>query len=124
MWKTQPDDEYIKRAKKWPKKYRRELLAVHNNLDTFLGALNCGAKPEHARFGFIHPEPRGVLAIDQKGGGSSLKETRLYTFPEADTQVVHLITLGDKDSQEADVRYASEFVDELAHREEDSSNAR
>ena len=120
MWKTQPDDEYIRRTRRWPKKYRRELLAVHNNLDTFLAALNCGAKPQHAKFGFIHTEPRGVLAIDQKGGGPSLKQTRLYTYPETGTQLVHLITLGDKSSQEADIRYASEFVDHLSQPEEDS----
>ena len=93
---------------------------MHNNLDTFLAALNYGAKPEHARFGFIHTEPRGVLAIDQKGGGPSLKETRLYAYPDTETRLVHLITLGDKSSQEADIRYASEFVDHLHQQEEDS----
>ena len=120
MWKTQPDDEYIKRVRKWPKKHRRELLAVHNNLDTFLGALNRGAKVEHARFGFVHAEPRGVLAIDQKGGGSSLKQSRLYIYADTKTQLVHLVTLGDKSSQEADIEYASEFVDRLSQQEEDS----
>ena len=98
MWRTQPDDEYVKRVRKWPKKHRRELLAVHNNLDTFLMALNQGAKLEQARFGFIHTEPRGVLAIDQKGGGSSLKETRLYVYADTKAELVHLITLGDKNS--------------------------
>lgn len=73
MWNVQPEDEYIRRVNRWPKKYRRELLAVHDNLDTFLRALNEGAKLEQAKFGFIHSEPRGVLAIDQKGGGPSLK---------------------------------------------------
>jgi hypothetical protein len=118
MWKVQPEDEYLKRTKKWPKKHRREFAAVHSNLDTFLAALNQGAKLEHVKYGFVHPEPRGVLAIDQKGGGTSLKETRLYVFFDTSTQVVHLITLGDKDSQTADVRYASEFVDQLKRRED------
>ncbi len=120
MWEVQPDDDYLKRVRKWPKKYQRELVAVLNNLDTFLGALNQGAKPDQARFGFLHAEPRGVLAIDQKGGGSSLKQTRLYIYPDTRTQLVHLITLGDKDSQKRDVAYASEFVDQLTQGEENS----
>lgn len=122
MWNLLPDAEYSKRVARWPKKYRRELLAVHNNLDTLLLALNRGAKPEHARFGFVHPEPRGVLAIDQKGGGASLKETRLYVYLERTTGVVHLITLGDKASQSSDIEYTSEFVDRLNQRGEDSDD--
>ena len=121
MWNPQPEDEYVRRVKRWPKKHRRELLAVHDNLDTFLRALNQGAKLEHVKFGFIHPEPRGVLAIDQKGGGQSLKQTRLYTYPDKMTQLVHLITLGDKNSQRADIKCASEFVDQLKQQEEDSN---
>lgn len=113
MWAMQAEDEYVKRASKWPKKYRREFAAVHSNLDTFMAALNRGAKLEHVKYGFVHREPRGVLAIDQKGGGRSLKETRLYVYPSKPTQLVHLITLGDKGSQTADIRYASEFVGQL-----------
>ena len=120
MWRLEPDADYLKRAGKWPKKYRREFLAVHDNLDTVLAALNQGAKPEHIRVGFLHTEPRGVLAIDQKGGGPSLKQTRLYIYLDTDARLVHLITLGDKGSQEADIRYASEFVDQLTLQEEDS----
>jgi len=60
------------------------------------------------------------LAVDQKGGGSSLKQTRLYVYLEKTTEAVHLITLGDKDSQASDIKYASEFVDRLNQRGEDS----
>ncbi len=81
MWKVQAEDDYLRRIEKWPKKYHRELKAVHDNLDTFWGALKEGAKLEHIKFGFIHYEPKGVLAIDQKGGGSGLKQTRLYLYP-------------------------------------------
>lgn len=122
MWNVQPEDEYVRRVNKWPKKHRRELLAMHDNLDTFLRALNQGAKLEQAKFGFIHPEPCGVLAIDPKGGGPSLKATRLYTYPDNTTRLVHLITLGDKDSQRADIKYASEFVDDLRQQEEEEDS--
>lgn len=119
MWKLQPEAEYENRVKQWPKKHRREYVAVHDNLDTFLTALNRGAKLEQVKFGFIHPEPRGVLAIDQKGGGVGLKETRLYTYPHRRSQIVHLITFGDKSTQKADIAYASEFVEGLIQGKQD-----
>jgi hypothetical protein len=113
MWNLSPTGEYEKRVKKWPKKHQRELIAVHNNLDTFFGALLHGAKLEQIKFGFMHAEPRGVIALDQKGGGAGLKETRLYIFPDPVAEIVHVITLGDKGTQKADIQYASEFVDSL-----------
>ncbi len=118
MWKLQPEDEYEKGVRKWPKKYRRELLNMQDNLDTFLRALNQGAKLEQIKFGFIHREPRGVLGIDQRGRGKGLKQTRLYTYPNRSTQLVHLITIGDKGSQKADIEHCNQFVDNLTNREE------
>jgi transcriptional regulator with XRE-family HTH domain len=46
------------------------LEAALDNLDTFHKALVNGARLQDARFGFIHAEPLGVLAVDQKGGWS------------------------------------------------------
>ena len=110
MWTIQPEAEYERRAKRWPKKYQREFVATHDNLDTYLSALNHGAKVEQIKFGFIHHEPRGVVAMDQKGGGAGLKQTRLYTYPNKAREVIHLITIGDKSTQKTDIQYACEFV--------------
>jgi hypothetical protein len=87
---------------------------VHDNLDTLMNALNQGAKLEQTKFGFMHYEPRGIIAIDQKRGGGGLKETRLYTYPAKTTQIMHVITIGDKSTQKADIRYSCEFVDSLS----------
>lgn len=113
MWKLQPEPEYIKRVDRWPRKHRRELKAMHDNLDTFFGILCKDVPLEQIHFGFIHDEPSGVKAIDQKGAGTGVKQTRLYTYPDTNTEIVHLITVGDKDSQTADIRYATEFVNDL-----------
>ncbi len=87
-------------------------MAMHDNLDTFFTALNRGTPLENSvRFGFVHAEPKGIKAIDQKGAG--VKQTRLYILPNNTTKIIHLITVGDKNSQKADVRYASDFVDNL-----------
>jgi hypothetical protein len=119
VWRLQPTTEYEKGVKKWPKKHRRELVAMLNNLDTFLGALNAGASVEQVKFGFIHPEPHGVLAIDQKGGGSGLKQTRLYAYPQKNEAILHLIIIGDKTSQKSDIEFCTHFVSTLIAESQD-----
>ena len=121
MWELEPTPEYTRKLKKWPKKYRRELTAMLDNLDTFLQALNLGAKPQQAKFGFIHTEPLGVLAIDQRGAGAGTKATRLYVYPDEGTETVHTITLGDKDSQRTDIKISVELVRTLKENEADSN---
>jgi hypothetical protein len=111
MWRQVPTDEFTKRVKRWPKKYRRELGAMLANLQTILSALQAGSKVESLEFGFVHHEPGGVLALDQKGGGAGLKPCRLYTYPHVDEEVLHVITMGDKNSQSEDIKYAKAFAD-------------
>jgi hypothetical protein len=113
MWKIEETDDYSKSLKWFVKKRPREARAVLDNLDTFFNALNAGARPQQIKAGFVHPEPCGVLAFDQKGGGPNLAQTRLYVYPNATTEILHLITLGDKSSQRDDIRRCSAFVAEL-----------
>ena len=113
MWSVSPSDDYVRRHKRYEKKHTRELSAVLDNLDTLLTALREGAKVQQVKAGFLHPEPLGVLAIDQKGGGKALAETRLYVYTEEDKEVLHIITLGDKRSQPNDIALCRQFVAEL-----------
>lgn len=113
MWKLESTDDYERSLKWYAKKRRREMLAVLENLDGFFEALLAGAKPQQIKAGYIHPEPRGVLAIDQKGGGVGLQETRLYTFPDELTEVLYLIDIGNKNTQSRDVKRAAAFVESL-----------
>lgn len=115
MWELHPQEEYDRRFKKWPKKHKRELKAMLNNLDTFLKALQGGQKPSAARFGFIHSEPGGVLAIDQQGAGAGVKECRLYVYPDEEHEWLRLITLGDKDKhvQAEDIQTCKHFMESL-----------
>lgn len=113
MWTLAKTDEYERRHKRFEKKRPRELAAVLDNLDTFFTALQGGAKPQQIRMGCIHAEPHGVLALDQKGGGKNLAQTRLYIYPDPDAEIVHVITLGGKDTQAEDIKLCSEFVEQL-----------
>jgi hypothetical protein len=83
MWRLKPTEEYQKRAKDYEKRWPRELLAIFDNLDTYLGALNEGTNPLQVKFGFVHPEGQGAIAIDERHHGKGrLKPTRLYLYPE------------------------------------------
>lgn len=113
MWKVEPTDEFERRLRQFEKKRPRELAAVLENLQRYQDALNDGGRLETIKFGFIHHEPKGVKAIDQKGGGNKLKQTRLYTYAYVKGQTLYLITLGDKKSQPTDIQQCNRFVDGL-----------
>lgn len=83
IWNILATDQYKRNHKKYSKKYQNELQALLNNLDTFLKLINQGIPLIQIRFGWLHPEPKSVLAITEKGGhGKSLKASRLYFFPD------------------------------------------
>ena len=76
-------------------------------------ALKAGVKPEHIQAGFIHREPHGVVAIDQKGAKGRPRQTRLYIYADEPRQTIHLITIGDKNSQKRDIADCRKFISNL-----------
>jgi hypothetical protein len=114
MWTlAEATEDYLRRQKRYEKKKRKQLMAVLDNLDTFMKALNDGLTLEQvATFGFVHPEPHGVLAIDQKGGGK-LAQTRLYIYPDKESLMAYRVTLGDKGSQQEDIQTCNRFVEQV-----------
>ena len=114
MWVLEKDTEFDTKLRRWPKKHRRELVAVLDNLDTVLKALQKGTRPEQVKrqLGCVHANyPLGFWSIDQRGGGGNLKLTRLYVFPDESQEVLYQLTLGDKDSQSRDVKFCREWVE-------------
>ena len=120
MWTLESTDEFCRRRKRYEKDHPNELRAVLDNLDTYVLSIQAGAPPLVRAFGFIHTEPMGVIAIDQKGGGKALAQTRLYVYPDPKTKVLYAVTLGDKRSQRADIQFCREFVASV--REEESGS--
>ena len=113
MWELQPTDQYERDLRWYQKKRPRELGAVLNNLQRYLNQLNAAPNAASIMAGYLHPEQNGVVAVDQKGGGGNLQETRLYMFADDQNKVLHLITIGNKDSQHDDVRQSSEYARSL-----------
>ena len=113
MWQIEATPQWDRDRKWYEKKFPAELAAVLHNLNRYLAQLNAAPNPQAFMAGYIHPEPHGVAAIDQKGGGKNLQETRLYVFPCVERNVVYIITIGNKDEQASDIQFCSEFVKSL-----------
>ena len=102
-WVLLPHSSYLRDLRWYAKKRPAELSAVLRNLERTMTLL---ANSPHARTiqaGFLHPEPHGMVAIDQRGVAGRLQETRLYCYAQADTRTLHLLGIGDKSSQHADL---------------------
>jgi len=113
MWHIEPTDQYEKDYKHYDKKRPNELAAVLRNLHRYKEMLDAAKNSRCVHAGFLHDEPKGVIAVDQKGFRASIQETRLYTFADDKTKTLHLITIGDKDTQSGDVRISEDFVSDL-----------
>jgi hypothetical protein len=118
MWTLEPTEQYATRTRQYEKKHPLELTAVQVNQATYLAALEAGAKPLQIKFGFIHVEQHGVVAVDQKRGGGKLAQTRLYLYPDVTDRVLYQITIGDKNTQQKDIQFCNWFVAELRKRKE------
>lgn len=117
IWMISSTNQYDTNYKKYSKKHQKELIALLNNLDTFWALLKQGIPLIQIRFGWLHPEPKGVLAITEKGGhGKSLKASRLYVFPDEINHILYLITIGDKNSQKADIKLCDTFIKEIRNK--------
>lgn len=110
MWTVEISTQYLKEQKWYDRKRPDELAAVLRNLQRYLSLLNVSKNSKCVEAGYLHKEPSGVVAIDQKGFSANLQETRLYSFAIDAAKTVHLITIGNKDSQHSDIEYSKEFV--------------
>ena len=72
MWELEPTTAWQKDQKYYAKKHPKELAAILNNLRRYLVLLAASKNSKAVQAGFLHHEPAGVVAVDQKGGGANL----------------------------------------------------
>ena len=116
-WKVALSSFFESRFERFKKKHPDEAKSVLNNLDTYIVALNDGTNSMNIKAGFIHHEPDGIKAIDQRGGKSRLMQTRLYIYPDANTKTVHVISIGDKTDQNSDIQECRKYIKPLKQKE-------
>jgi len=113
MWQIEAVPQFERDRKYYEKKRPAELAAVLHNLKRYMLQLNAAPNPKAFSAGYMHPEQHGVVALDQKGGGGNLQETRLYVYPCEERNVLYIITIGNKDEQASDIQFCIEFVASL-----------
>ena len=121
-WKILKSSVLEARFKRFQKNHPNEAQAMLNNLDTYLTALNEGINPVNLTAGFIHHEPDGIKAIDQKGGKGKLKQSRLYIYPDVSTKTVYVISVGDKTNQKSDIKECRDYIKPLKENERGKAN--
>ena len=102
-WVFLPYSSYLRDLRWYAKKRPAELTAILRNLERYMTLLARSPSARSIQAGFLHPEPHGMVALDQRGGGGRLQETRLYCYIHTDSRTVHLLGIGDKSSQPADL---------------------
>ena len=102
-WGLLPHSSYLRDFRWYAKKRPAELTAVLRNLERTMTLLVNSPHPRTIQAGFLHPEPHGMVAVDQRGGVGRLQETRLYCYAHGGTRTVHLLGIGCKSSQSADL---------------------
>jgi hypothetical protein len=107
---VEPTTQWERDAKWYQKKHPNELAAIFRNLGRYLTLLKCATNARAVQAGFLHPEPSGIMAVDQKGGGPALQETRAYTYADEAQKVLYIITIGNKQEQPSDIELSKDFV--------------
>jgi len=104
-WNLSPTPEFIRTSQSYEKKHPDELAATRANLlHRYLPRLNHARHHALVQAGCLHHEGHGVIAIDQNGQGKSLRDTRLYAYPDDASRTLHLLLIADKSSQKRDLR--------------------
>jgi hypothetical protein len=119
MWELSKADGFENCFKKFSRKHRAEANAVMANLETFFCILNETNNIQAAkRQNFVRKEPEGIVALDSRGAprgtkGTKLKATRLYVYAIEVNSTIHLLRIGDKDSQTQDIKTCTKVVRKL-----------
>ncbi len=114
LWKITATAQFNRDIKKYTKSHPVETSHMLANSRKLLEALNNSIPVCDITAGFIHHEPKGIKAVDQKGPTKGkLKQTRMYIYPELDEKKSHFICIGDKQSQSKDIDYSKKYVDKL-----------
>lgn len=67
-WQLEPTEQFERDAKRYAKRQPDEFLAVMENLEKYVVAMETAAHPKLVQFGFLHEEPRGIRALTNPAG--------------------------------------------------------
>ena len=101
-WSVDESHTDKNRFKKYGKNHAREVASCFANLATVVGHLKAGEALGSFRLNFFRRESGDIWRIGQTGVPSA-RETRLYLLILVLPKTIHVLTIGDKDTQQADL---------------------
>jgi len=122
VWRLEPYSGYENQLKKFSRKHEEEANAALSNLQMYLSVLQRTNNLQLAnKESFVHKEPDGMVAIDERGAKiakkkGKLKATRLYVYAYIEGETVHVLGIGDKDSQKQDIKTCGRKVRQINKR--------
>jgi len=102
VWSVDESHADKNRFKKYGKSHAREVASCFANLVTVVGLLKAGAALGSFRLNFFRRESGDIWRIGQTKVPSA-RETRLYILVLVLPKAIHVLTIGDKDTQQADL---------------------
>ena len=115
MWTISQGHAEENRFKRYSRRHPREVASCFTNLAFLAEQLNGGITLQQAQsFGFFSSEGGNVFRIAQTAVRAA-KETRLYIYAVAVQSVLYTLTIGDKDSQQADLRRCRKIATSIDH---------
>lgn len=115
IWAFKPSPRFLRDARWYARRRPRESEAVMRNLSRYQQMLAAAPNPRAIRAGFIHPEPHGMVALDEGGGRGGLQATRLYCFADPARKEIHLLAIGAKATQSRDLAQLIPLARSLNH---------
>lgn len=106
-WRVNQDYASKNKFEKFAAQYSREYASLFANFQKIFDLLRSGNKIGGFHVGFFRSEGEGVFRIGQTGVPSA-KESRLYLYPDSETKIIFVLTIGTKDSQTDDINEAKE----------------
>jgi hypothetical protein len=101
------------------KKHGREFDSLFINLNKILGVLKSGHKIGSFQIGFFRSEGDGLYRIGQTSVRSA-KESRLYVYPDQQTQTMYILSIGVKESQSQDINDAKASIKVIRKQRDES----
>lgn len=108
-WQT--DTAYASAGKfsRFAKKCAAEYDSLFANLEKIMRLLRAGHKIGGFSIGFFRSEGDGVYRIGQTSVRAA-RESRLYIYPDEAKRIMHILTVGDKKTQQDDINEAKRAV--------------
>jgi putative component of toxin-antitoxin plasmid stabilization module len=112
MWYTEDGEATRSGFRKVSKNHPEEYASCFGNLEKILAILRNGNKVGGFKVGFFRSEGDGLYRIGQSGVKDS-KEVRLYVYPDQESEIIYILAMGTKESQQADIKESKKKIKKL-----------